>query len=615
MYAERIQLSNYGPIAGLDISLPFGDGKPKPILFVGENGAGKTIVLSHIVNGLIEAKGVAYPETPEVDIGKVYKLRSGIYITRGKDHYFGRVDYEDGHFISELQLRTNRENLDDIPSDMDDPRALELWEMIEPHEHSRHHSSFQASSERLEETKRRLRERCVLYFPADRFEEPAWLNALNLTSQAQHTHVPSYEGHTARKIIAVSPLRTNQDWLYDVVFDHTALEIQTRQVYVGGDAEHQGVPLTIVQGYVGTATNAMRASVELLRIVLRNPQVRFAIGERGRRMVSIQDASEQHVPNIFQLSSGEASLLNLGLSILRDADMSASTFVSPSDICGTVVIDEVDLHLHAIHQHEILPNLLKMFPRVQFIVTTHSPLFVLGMHREFGEDGFSLYRLPEGVQVSPEEFSEFGRAYSAFRQSQAFGRDMRHAVREAVKPLVFVEGKTDKTYLEAAARLLGKSDIIEDLEIMDGGGAGKLKTLWDSLCKLPEAMVNKRVLLLLDCDEGKPPATKGALHRRTIPLVEGNPVKKGIENLLENDVLERAIAEKPALVDIRPEYQSTIRGEEKVVPAEWSVNADEKMNLCIWICENGTAEDFIGFEAVLDIIDELLNEYEEETEV
>lgn len=40
---------------------------------------------------------------------------------------------------------------------------------------------------------------------------------------------------------------------------------------------------------------------------------------------------------------------------------------------GIVLIDEVDLHLHPRWQQQILSALRKVFPRVQFIVTTHSP--------------------------------------------------------------------------------------------------------------------------------------------------------------------------------------------------------------------------------------------------
>ena len=40
---------------------------------------------------------------------------------------------------------------------------------------------------------------------------------------------------------------------------------------------------------------------------------------------------------------------------------------------GIVLIDEVDMHLHPLWQQTILYDLLRTFPKVQFLVTTHSP--------------------------------------------------------------------------------------------------------------------------------------------------------------------------------------------------------------------------------------------------
>ena len=67
MYTKRIQLMNYGPIEKLDIEFPFEGETPKPVVLVGANGSGKSILLSHIANGLVKAKDIVYPETPEVD--------------------------------------------------------------------------------------------------------------------------------------------------------------------------------------------------------------------------------------------------------------------------------------------------------------------------------------------------------------------------------------------------------------------------------------------------------------------------------------------------------------------------------------------------------------------
>ncbi|MDY4921135.1 MAG: AAA family ATPase [Phascolarctobacterium sp.] len=43
------------------------------------------------------------------------------------------------------------------------------------------------------------------------------------------------------------------------------------------------------------------------------------------------------------------------------------------DTPGVVFIDEIDMHLHPLWQQTVLPDLMRAFPQVQFIVTTHSP--------------------------------------------------------------------------------------------------------------------------------------------------------------------------------------------------------------------------------------------------
>ena len=62
---------------------------------------------------------------------------------------------------------------------------------------------------------------------------------------------------------------------------------------------------------------------------------------------------------------------------------------------AVVLVDEIDLHLHPKWQRDLVPTLSKIFPNVQFIVTTHSPhvlqsmedvnLYVLRRDAESGE--------------------------------------------------------------------------------------------------------------------------------------------------------------------------------------------------------------------------------------
>lgn len=48
---------------------------------------------------------------------------------------------------------------------------------------------------------------------------------------------------------------------------------------------------------------------------------------------------------------------------------------------GVVLIDEIDLHLHPRWQARILKDLVRIFPNVQFITTTHSPIVVASVPR------------------------------------------------------------------------------------------------------------------------------------------------------------------------------------------------------------------------------------------
>lgn len=52
--------------------------------------------------------------------------------------------------------------------------------------------------------------------------------------------------------------------------------------------------------------------------------------------------------------------------------------LSPGDFEGIVIIDEIDVHLHPTYQKKIVEALDLVFPKVQFVVSTHSPIPLLG---------------------------------------------------------------------------------------------------------------------------------------------------------------------------------------------------------------------------------------------
>lgn len=601
MYVKRIQIINYGPIDQLDITFPFEGNTPKPIILVGENGSGKSILLSHIVNGLISAKGLIYPDTLEVEKGKVYKIRSSSYIRSSKELYFARVDFQDSLFIEEIRSKQPKETYPNPPAELTGQEAQAGGKM-EP----KKGDYFDPNIYRKEaEVRDIFSQNCVLYFPPNRFEEPAWLNEENLIAKAEYLDLNHTEGYTDRKIINYSPLHDNQNWLFEVIYDRAAFEAEAQGYNV--PVKDSKVPLFLpFLHHSGQATSIHEVALQIVRSIIRKgPNIRFGIGGRHSRVVSVEGESGQLVPNIFQLSSGETSLLNLFLSILRDFDLSNSSLTKAEDIRGIAVVDEIDLHLHVAHQYTILPQLMKMFPNVQFVVTTHSPLFVLGMKNIYGEDGFALYRLPHGQQISPEEFSEFESAYQSFTETIKFSDDIRTAIKNAQKPIVFAEGVTDVKYLQRAAELLGHDELIGRIELKDGGGADNLDKIWKKYKEIAE-VIPQRMVLLYDCDRPKPFENNGNLFRRNIPLQSSHTIEKGIENLFSQSTLEKAREHKSDFITVTSEYVVTERGESKTVPEKWEVHSDEKTNLCNWICENGTADDFQHFQTVFELLEEAL---------
>jgi predicted ATP-binding protein involved in virulence len=77
--------------------------------------------------------------------------------------------------------------------------------------------------------------------------------------------------------------------------------------------------------------------------------------------------------DVAQLSDGEKCLLAMAGDLARRMAMAAPTDPDPLQRPVVVLIDEIDLHLHPGLQRTILPRLRQVFPRAQFIVTTHSP--------------------------------------------------------------------------------------------------------------------------------------------------------------------------------------------------------------------------------------------------
>jgi predicted ATPase len=86
-----------------------------------------------------------------------------------------------------------------------------------------------------------------------------------------------------------------------------------------------------------------------------------------------------------KLAMGHRNILNMvanivvGLSYEKEKTLE---FLHPKDLYGIVIIDEFEQHLHPKMQRFLVEKLTTLFPKVQFIVSTHSPIPLLGAPKE-----------------------------------------------------------------------------------------------------------------------------------------------------------------------------------------------------------------------------------------
>jgi predicted ATP-binding protein involved in virulence len=98
------------------------------------------------------------------------------------------------------------------------------------------------------------------------------------------------------------------------------------------------------------------------RLLFDSNKYKFSIKQNGKP------------PYTFQtLSAGYKAIFDVYADLLMRTKYFS---ISPTELEGVVFIDEIDSHLHISLQRLILPFFVESFPKVQFIVTTHSP-FVL----------------------------------------------------------------------------------------------------------------------------------------------------------------------------------------------------------------------------------------------
>lgn len=473
---KNLLIENSGPIESLNIKFELNNNEePKPIIIVGENGSGKTTTLSFIVDSLLQIASTKFSDvltsegmgtlyyrirSHDIHLGTSNSLTHICYDFDGRDiHYLDRVG--DGSVDADaLRQRLN------LPQDFPINVAQNAEKVV---------------SQNLEGIDGKLRTGAYVFFPGGRKEVPHWLQKQALNSD-RYRNNQTFNTRLDKSLIVESAAEDTVTWIMDGLLDQS----------------------------LGYPSAGIAVANQILQIILQDPTAHFAIAPRniwprvqiftgtGPSDADNPNPRRMLIPSLAHLSAGQAMLLSMFATIVNHGTLNQNRPLQ--DIEGIVIVDEAELYLHTHLQRLVLPSLIKLFPKVQFVMSTHSPSFLVGMNDKFGSDGFKILSLPSGEAINVDQFREIGAAIEALGDTAAFRNQVKIAVAlENELPILIVEGKSDSIWIDGLWRTTMKSP--PPFRILAAKGRRALRYLLEDEQFIDEVGNEQIVLGLFDFDE------------------------------------------------------------------------------------------------------------------
>ena len=554
----------------------------------GINGRGKTTILSYIVDAMYEMARPNYRGSFEGKEYKYYRLSSSFHsIDSGKPS------------IVYIRFNIEERTIDyiDVRGRLSEAEYNDLVK-YEGKVDYRRIKNVLASSDTVklfscDETdsaiKNAFTKNVLTYFPSYRYELPGYLNN-PYKEDVEISNSMRFSGELPNPIEVCSGLTEFSSWILDLVLDW---EVNKSIKTVQAQNRLVNVDLT-PESVVWNNLSSMMKSI----FVSKNypGRVRFGIGRRsksGNRISVMHDPptgqSEQICPNLSLLSSGETALMCLFGEIIRQADRLINN-IPLNQIHGIVLIDEIEKHLHIRLQKEILPALLRLFPGVQFIVSSHSPFLNMGLASEQGIKSQIFDLDNDALECEPTTNDVYQNTYELFlgernTYAEALSR-MKPKIDALTKPLVITEGKTDWKHLKKALSFFKSNEEFSDLdfdllEYDHDFGDSELEKALKHYSQFPNRF---RIIGVFDCDEanGKNIRKDGGIRRygndvygMCIPVPEYREYNEGgisIEFLYKDEDLKKTDGEGRRLY-VTSEFD--VNGRYKVDPTIIVLNAKE----------------------------------------
>ena len=336
MKLERVEIENYRAIERLDLALD-----PNLTVFHGDNGHGKTSVLSGIAVGLA---GIPRLLPDVAGIGFLKSDRRGLRPMRVTLTSTGGIAWRRQQVLGKRGTTRRRELKDAmdaiVAADREGSEPLDLPIVA------------------FYDTDRAVTQRVAVETPDLRRNAGAAFSRYAALAGALSTRT------SFREFFA---------WFY--AMENAELRAQRRAAPARSKALH-----VVRQAITAMLPGVSEPRVELdpFRFVVSvrpDPRDRFEnLFEEAEELALDQlSGGEAEELALDQLSGGYRIMLALAADLARRMAQGNPHLDDPLQAEAIVLIDEVDLHLHPSWQQRVLTDLARTFPNTQFIVSTHSP--------------------------------------------------------------------------------------------------------------------------------------------------------------------------------------------------------------------------------------------------
>lgn len=227
-------------------------------------------------------------------------------------------------------------------------------------------------------------------------EKVKGLNILSHRNVFKYQEVPTVSTQKRGKESAyqLAEQNTKQETLQTGYFEHKSINYYIKETLLNWAMGGSGNEF--IQPDAELRSNFIDFQEKLRLLIPKNIGFK-EISIRNFEIVLSTDSGDFMIDSV---SGGLASIIDLCWQIFNFTE-STKKYI--------VLIDEIENHLHAGMQRSILPDLIKAFPNVQFIVSTHSPLVVASVK----DSNVYAFRYNEENRVYSEKLDLVNKARTA----------------------------------------------------------------------------------------------------------------------------------------------------------------------------------------------------------